>query len=225
MSEHAKAHAVGRERISSFLDGLDEAQWATRTPACPAWDVKGVVAHLVGIGADMTGGRFPAGDVDAWIQEAVDARKAASPKELLDEWGQLGPAIDTLLTNMPPMMSDLLVGDIVTHEQDIRGALGLPGGREGVTYDLAFEAYMNAISGRISGGGIPALRIRHDSGERVVGEGDPAATVSASTFELLRSLAGRRTSDQIAALGWEGDPSPYLAVFSNYGIPEAPIVE
>lgn len=225
MSEHAKAHAEGRGRLVNFVTGLSEEQWTTTTQGCPEWDVRTVVSHVVGIGADMTSGRFPAGDIDAWVQEAVDARKGASGTELVRELEEIGPAIDTLLTTMPPMMGDLLIGDVVTHLQDIRGALGVPGDREGAAVDLALDGYLRAIGGRISGAGLPALRIRHDNGEQVVGEGEPAATVTASSFELLRALAGRRTHEQIAAFEWDGDPTPYLPIFSSYGFPDVPITE
>lgn len=225
MSEYAKAHSEGRREVGALLRGLDDAQLKVMTLGCPDWDVRSLVGHLVGVAADMTTGNFPTGDVQEWIQAAVDARSDLPLEGLLDEWEEIGPGIDTWVTNMPPMMSDLLIGDLVTHEQDIRGALGLPGGREGITYDLALEGYLNALGSRIGGAGLPALRVVHDGTERVLGDGEVGATVTASTFEILRSIGGRRTAVQIAALAWDGDPAPYAAIFSNYGYPTEPIVE
>ncbi|MGK2958254.1 MAG: maleylpyruvate isomerase family mycothiol-dependent enzyme [Acidimicrobiales bacterium] len=225
MSQYAKAHAEGRQRLSGFITGLDDAQLSTMTLACPKWDVRSLMGHVVGVAADMAEGNFPSGDVHEWIQAAVDAREGLNLSELLDEWDEVGPTIDTWLTNMPSMMGDLLIGDLVTHEQDIRGALGLPGAREGATYELAATGYLDALSGRIVGAGLPALLVRPDGTERVLGEGDHGATVTASTFEILRSIGGRRTVAQISALGWEGDPAPYAVIFSNYEYPDQPIVE
>lgn len=225
MSEYAKAHSEGRRKVAAFLRELDDSQLKTMTIACPAWDVRSLMGHVVGVAADMTTGNFPTGDVHEWIQAAVDARSDLPLEGLLEEWEEVGPGIDTWLTNMPPMMGDLLIGDLVTHEQDIRGALGLPGGREGITYDLALEGYLNSLGGRIGGAGLPALRVVHDGVERIVGDGEVGATVTASTFEVLRSIGGRRTAGQIADLEWDGDPAPYAAVFSNYEYPAEPIVE
>lgn len=59
------------------------------------------------------------------------------------------------------------------------------------------------------------------SGPRQVarGQGEPQATVTASDFELLRALTGRRTDDEIRALEWDGDPETFLRHFSMYGHP------
>jgi hypothetical protein len=64
---------------------------------------------------------------------------------------------------------------------------------------------------------LPALRVRYAGKERVTGEGEPAATWSGERFELFRALAGRRSNAQIAAMEWEGDPTPYLDLISMYG--------
>ncbi len=47
-----------------------------------------------------------------------------------------------------------------------------------------------------------------DGQERVLGEGDPAATVTADRFELVRMFGGRRSRAQILAASWSGDPTP-----------------
>jgi len=50
-----------------------------------------------------------------------------------------------------------------------------------------------------------------------VGEGALGATLTASRWELLRVVAGRRSRAQIAVLDWIGDPEPYLALLPAYG--------
>ena len=56
-----------------------------------------------------------------------------------------------------------------------------------------------------------------DGQERVLGEGDPAATVTADRFELVRMFGGRRSRAQILAASWSGDPTPYLPLIPAYG--------
>jgi hypothetical protein len=42
---------------------------------------------------------------------------------------------------------------------------------------------------------------------------EPAAILTASNFELMRALSGRRSYDQIRKLDWSVDPEPYLPAF------------
>ena len=59
----------------------------------------------------------------------------------------------------------------------------------------------------------------------VAGNGDPVISVAADPFEMLRSLTGRRTREQIRGLDWSGDPELYLDLFSMYGMPERELDE
>lgn len=49
----------------------------------------------------------------------------------------------------------------------------------------------------------PALRLVADDEVFQAGEGEPAAAVTATTYELVMALSGRRSPDQIRALDWE----------------------
>lgn len=64
---------------------------------------------------------------------------------------------------------------------------------------------------------MPALILCYAGKERRLGDGGAGATVRADRHELVRTLAGRRTRDQILALDWDGDPYPYLDIMSEYG--------
>ena len=56
---------------------------------------------------------------------------------------------------------------------------------------------------------------------------DPAVSVSADRFELLRALTGRRSAPQLRRLKWDGDPEPYLPAFEwgPFRVPAADVVE
>ena len=47
------------------------------------------------------------------------------------------------------------------------------------------------------------------------GPGPGRIRLATDTFTLNRTLTGRRSVPQILALPWEGDPTPYLAVFDG----------
>jgi hypothetical protein len=90
---------------------------------------------------------------------------------------------------------------------------------------MVSKAYHAALRHRIQQAHLPSLRLRRDDGERVLGGGEPAATVTASSFELVRALSGRRSESQIRAYTWDGDPGPYLPIFSMFPLPGQDIVE
>ena len=46
---------------------------------------------------------------------------------------------------------------------------------------------------------------------------NPAATVIAEPYELARFICFRRTADQVRRYRWDGDPEPYVALFTDDG--------
>ena len=58
------------------------------------WTVRDVVAHVVGIAADLNAGRFGSGSADDWAAEQVRSRKDRSVDELSDEWDLEAPRFE-----------------------------------------------------------------------------------------------------------------------------------
>jgi len=79
-----------------LLDATPDAL-ARSVPACPAWSVHDLAAHLVGIPAALSAGRLPNGDVNAWLQEIVDERQDDEIGALVDEWRTLDAVIPSML--------------------------------------------------------------------------------------------------------------------------------
>ncbi|MDP9325654.1 MAG: hypothetical protein M3O87_03860, partial [Candidatus Dormibacteraeota bacterium] len=71
-------------------------------------------------------------------------------------------------------------------------------------------------SQRINEVGLPALELRYEGKTRVLGEGEPGASITAPRYELVRALANRRSTAQIRAYDWTGDPEPYLPIIPAY---------
>jgi hypothetical protein len=117
------------------------------------------------------------------------------------------------------------VSDVTTHELDVRGALGDTGARDTEGLRYSFERYAGRLGTRVVEAGLPAVALVTADDRVVAGEGEPAATVRASRFDLTRALAGRRSAAQIRAYGWDGDCEAYLAVFSGYGTRSEDLVE
>ena len=83
----------------------------------------------------------------------------------------------------------MLLTDAVTHEHDSNGAIGTDGDRASEAVAFGFHGVSRAIGAQRGGGG--ALRIVHEGGEAVVGDGEPTGTVRTSRFEIVRAGVGR----------------------------------
>lgn len=215
-----------REGMSAFVAGLDAAQLATRLPAAPEWTARDALAHVTGICADILGGNLADVGGDAWTAAQVESRSDMSVAEIVAEWADTGSQIETMANAAGPEMATLLISDLVTHELDVRGAFGDASTRDSETAALVFNAYIANLATRLDAAGAPALRVSSGDGdERVIGSGDPAATVRASRFELTRALSGRRCASQICAYEWDGDPGPYIEPFAQYPMRATPLDE
>lgn len=199
------AYASCRARIGELVRAAgDERATATVVPACPEWSVHDVVAHLAGVVADALAGNLDGVATDPWTAAQVEARRGRTVDEVVDEWDAAAPAFEAFLDAVGDPGRQAVL-DAVTHEQDIRGALGERGGRDAdaVHIGLSFVAprFVDAAAER----GV-AVRVVSDDGA-TFGPADAPLTLSASAFELVRALTGRRSAEQLRAMAWGGDLS------------------
>lgn len=226
MADHAATYDDGRRRLTALVEQVgDERAAATTVPATPDWTVKDVLAHVAGIADDLVNMNLDGVGTDRWNAAQVDKRRDWPLSRVTAEWAEQTEPLLTMLAAAPPEVTGQLIGDQVTHELDVRGALGDAAARDtdGVTVALGYYATMAAH--RVGGAGLPVLRLEAGGDAWASGDGEPAAVVSGSPFELLRALTGRRTADEVAGLTWTGDASPYLPLLSNYGWPDGSLGE
>ena len=107
-----------------------------------------------------------------------------------------------------PWSPGQLVADAVTHEHDLRHALGRPGERDSDALVIGVTWVISALGGVYDAAGMPATRFESDAVTATAGTGVVDATVRASTFELGRAIAGRRTVAEIAGYEWTPEPRP-----------------
>ena len=119
-------HAT-RERLVGLLAELDEADLATRVPACPAWLVRDVVAHLCAVSGDVLAGRLTRIATEAETAAQVARFRDHDLAGILAAWQDTAPRFEQLIGARAVWPA---VIDIASHEQDIRGAVGRPGGRD-----------------------------------------------------------------------------------------------
>lgn len=218
MSNAVTYDAARRRIIDLVSDGNPDAA----VVACPGWKVKDVVAHLaVGLG-DFTEQRFDGVDDGSWGERQVHDRRDRPLGELLVEWERNFQVAEGLFDSP---MGSVLIAEIVSHEHDIRTALGQPGERDNVAVRAALTRPLQELDRRLRVRHLPALRITLEHGDRLVGEGRPAGVLRTSSFELLRVLGGRRNDDQVRALDWDTDPGPWLTVLPVFGGRDTALVE
>ncbi len=215
-----QAYRAVRERMIELATSADPT---TSVPACPQWTVRELVAHVTGVAADVVAGRTDGAGSEAWVDAQVTTRADRTLEEIVGEWTVVGPQVDEICAALGDGLAQL-VFDAVSHEHDLRHALGCPGGRDGAL-DIALRWVSEAWAGQPVDGG--ALRLVAGPHAVTRGAGSPEATVTLEPFDALRALSGRRSPDQLCAYEWAGDPEPWMGAFTwgPFTPPALPIVE
>ncbi|MEA2435341.1 MAG: hypothetical protein QOG54_2798 [Actinomycetota bacterium] len=227
MSEFGAAYEATRQRVIELTRDLDDEGLAIRVPATPEWTVKDLVAHVTGICTDILEGKYEGVGQDEWTRAQVEARRDLPLAEIVAEWDEQAPKVEEVLdTVFHPAVAAMTLSDLVTHEQDLRGALNAPGARDTRDFELALEADTRTVGRKLKKTELPALRVIAGDGlEWAIGNGEPQGEVKGDPFELFRTMGGRRTRDQARSLEWSIDPEPYIEIFCLYGYRDEPLHE
>lgn len=213
----------------ALVSGLRLDELGQTCRACPDWSLQDVVAHHVHVVTTHLAGGLPlatytaiVGDDDQqranaakardeWTDEGVVARRGRSLVSLLAEWDRAVEALD-----------DEGAGaalDLVVHLDDIAETLGRPAPEPGELRDAVLTLWNRAfVRPRLGGIGLTVDLLATDTGRRW-GKG-AAPTVSGPTYELLRTVCGRRTrAEADRALDWGDTPEPARELLPAYGWP------
>ena len=203
-------YAQTRDRLTALVSGLDDAALATPVPACPKWTVRDVIAHLAAVAQDVLAGRLTRPPSEEQTGAQVARFAGCGLGEIIACWDSNAPEFEKLVGTAgiwPAVM------DVACHEQDIRGALGLPGARD---TDVIHQCAGQLLSWLRTP--VP-VRVRVEDAEfrsRPTADAGPGAgtgpelALSTTRFEAFRWRLGRRSRTQLAALDWSGDPAPVL---------------
>jgi uncharacterized protein (TIGR03083 family) len=205
---HAAAYLGVRERVIALVRSAPPAALDAIAPATPQWRARDVLAHLVGVATDVVNGNVADAAADSWTAAQVEARHDLPVDALIEEWAGTGPQIEAIVLALPTSITGQLVADAVTHEHDLRQALGQPGARDSDALAIGVGWVIGALGGIYDAAGDPAVHFVSEAVSATAGSGAVDATVRASTFELGRAIAGRRTVDEIGAYEWTPAPRP-----------------
>ena len=234
MGDIAEAYTAGRQRITELVVDLDEGAQRTVVPTCPEWTVADVVAHCVGVCADVLAGKIEGVATDPWTAAQVEARRGRSIRELVAEWDEVAPPVEAMAEHFPGRVGTQWVLDVTSHEHDLRHALRVPGAQDTPNVAMVLGFVLGGLALSITDHGLPPLEARaHGESWVLGGEGEanpeawlmgaeppiggdrvPEATVEASAFDWLRGLTGRRSLDQIRNWKWSGDAERWLPAFA-----------
>lgn len=224
------AYAGVRRRVNELI-GETTDRTGDRVPACPEWRVHDLVSHLAGVVDDVLGGRLDGAGSDPWTAAQVASRRDRATTEVLSEWNGQAEQLEAVLDTFGPPGRQLVM-DAVTHEHDLRQALGAPGARDSDAVVLGVDWLIKAFQGAAEAAGRAGLRVVATDGAATSWppkiDRPVVATVTGSSFELLRSFSGRRTEAEIRSLSWEGDVDavvPSSFAFGPFRPPPDPLGE
>jgi uncharacterized protein (TIGR03083 family) len=202
---NGEVYRVIREDLTAILRADPLGVQDHPVPACPAWRVRDVVAHLAGVVDDVLHGNLEGVTTDAWTAAQVDARRGSSLVEILDEWDHTAPAFEAAATRLGQSLDPRALLDTWTHQQDLRSALGLPPSADPVGRHHTAVTLARSCATAMDADRVPAFRIVLDGTTCV--HRSVTAAVHTSAFEWARALLGRRSRAQVVAWRWEGiDP-------------------
>lgn len=240
---YAESYHRAHDRIVDLLKDKDPN---ISVPATPGWTATDVVRHLAGLAVDLTNGVLEGYASDEWTAAQVDAWADHDLEEVLAEWASVLDEASALLDDIeslgltagvrstagtfsPKALAPMAIGDILHHEFDLRNAYGDSSGRDLMDLHGVAAGHVRSIRSNFDKQGLPPIRVEStDSGMGWgVGYGDPIATLRASSFEIMRGIGGRRTRDEMLALGWDVDAEPFIdaTVIPYMAMPERSLHE
>ena len=211
-----------QSRVIELVQTLSATDAEARVPACPAWTVRELLAHVVGLDADVLAGDEPDDHNSTWTQRQVDARAGDDITTIVAEWRAMTEPMQEWMRENGTRP----LGDVVIHEQDLRGATNVPGARDTDGLAALRDRMAGRLADRVRVAGLPAVALDAPTWSFTTGPGAPGVTLRAPQFDLTRALMARRTADQLRRWTTEGDIEPYLPLFGGLGpLPDAELPE
>src|SRR4051794_25097228 len=212
---------LAQARVGRLVAGRTPEETGRRVPACPAWTVRDLLSHMVGLDVDVLAGDEPDDHNAGWTQRQVDERRGLDVVALLEEWsGTTAPLRAWMARHGTRPM-----GDVVIHEQDLRGALGAPGARDTAGLAVLRDRFAGRLADRVAAAGLPPVALVGQTW-RSGPEDGAGAVLRATDFDLARAVLTRRSAAQLRSWTAAGDVTPYLPHFALLGpLPEADLTD
>lgn len=183
-----------QQRVITLVADLPSERAQLAVPACPDWSVRDLLSHMVGLGADVVAGDEPDDHNAGWTARQVEQRRDRDVAALVAEWTDVAEPLRAWMraNNTRPL------GDLIIHEQDLRGALNAPGAQDTPGLRSIRDRFVPRFAARVAGR--PAIALVGDSWSwcSAGAPQDAAVVVRAGDFDLRRArLATRRRSHRV----------------------------
>jgi uncharacterized protein (TIGR03083 family) len=224
MMDLVALYTATQARVIELVSPLSPPLLGTLVPATPRWTINQLIMHVTGVCADLGAGIVEGVGSEAWTDRQVTTRREQPLPDVLAEWRDRTP---TLLERLAtPGRVDASAFDLLTHEHDLRGCLGLAGPSDPEAVFLVTERVTGRLGHLVTKAALPTLRLVNDDSEWVCGPGDAEVTGTASTMEWFRALFGRRSRAQVLTYAWRGEPQPYFDLLNLFGpLPAVDVAE
>ncbi|MFF7360145.1 maleylpyruvate isomerase family mycothiol-dependent enzyme [Streptomyces sp. NPDC008125] len=172
LQTYADAWTHSIEAITELVLPLAEGDWNRRTP-CPAWSVRDIVSHIIGMECEQLGDPRPIhtlprdlyhvqSDIARYMEMQVDVRRHHTSPEMTSELEYTIIRRSRQLRNesrAPETMVRAPLGaeqtlevalhmrafDVWVHEQDLRAALGRPGNLDSPGAHIVRDTLLEAL--------------------------------------------------------------------------------
>lgn len=217
------AERLYRESQDAILHLINEENATTQVPACPEWNLRELLAHLTGALIDLSTDNVEDGPTPAWTATHLERYRDASVDDLAAIWCMAADSNEAKA--LYEKLGVSLLPDIVTHEYDVRGALGNTGHRDAEGLMAIYPIVSAWLDGSFRQKGLQSITLGTELAPVIVGDGMPQASLSTNVFDLSRVLTGRRSSAQVRAMEWSVDPSPWIEHLFLMGPRESDLTE
>jgi uncharacterized protein (TIGR03083 family) len=213
-----RLYGDARTRMTEIVLSLSGEDLDRLVPACPAWTVRGLLSHVVGGAEDIVSGRVAGVPSEEVTQAQLRRHRGRRPADLMALWHESAASLEPMIAAARAWAPVL---DVVSHEHDLRGAVGVPGARtsEGVTCGVA------ALCARAELLPVPVRIIWGDGEGLIGGDGGQELIVRTSRFEMLRWRLGRRSRRQMLQYEWSEDPAAVMDSLAIFGPAAADLIE
>lgn len=185
-AEVRAAYRELRARLIDLLGELSDEDGNLPVPACPNWTVRSLLGHVVGVPEDIMAGNMDGVTTESWTQAQADRHANDSIADFRRLLIQQIEQFDPILEMIPAPVSSQFVMDAVTHEHDLREAVGRPAAQDSAAVHVALAW--------LAGMATPET-----------GLVDQLSAIDVSPFLLMRALAGRMSVSQMNRHGLPGE--------------------
>jgi len=211
MTELFTAYDETRNRMLDIARAAGPDALATTIPSCPDWSALQLITHCVSLPAAIAAGSFPTGDSNEWIASIIQDRAGASLDELATEWVSVNDTIAGMVNGGGAVLFD----DLVVHEHDLRGALGVPD-HSALDASISVPRSLESCVAALETAGLGSIEVRSGSDVWRSHDAEPGWILEVSPWEAVRVLYSRRTTDELRALGGSDNIGAYIAVLDAH---------